>query len=219
MARVDLWDGRTHFDESTPNRSNVTGLFAAGRAAGTVLLWITFFLSLLLVYLLVSWMPTLAQQTGREAGAGTLAAAALNLGGILGSVCFGRLIDRFGPFSVVGLAYVLGSAIVVALGVGTQLSSAIYWFAALVGFFCIGAQLCVVAIASSFYPVALRGTGVGWSMGIGRIGAVAGPLVGGWMIGGPADHHMLFSVLALTSLAAGLMVLVMGRVSRGAATT
>jgi AAHS family 4-hydroxybenzoate transporter-like MFS transporter len=214
MARADLWDGRAHFDEPTPNRSNVTGLFAAGRAAGTVLLWITFFLSLLLVYLLVSWIPTLAQQTGREAGVGTLAAAALNLGGILGSVCLGRLIDRFGPFSVVGLAYLLGSAVVVAIGVGTQLSATIYWFAALVGFFCIGAQLCVVAIASGFYPVALRGTGVGWSMGIGRIGAIAGPLVGGWMIGGPADHHMLFSVLALTSLVAGSMVLVMGRVSR-----
>jgi MFS transporter, AAHS family, 4-hydroxybenzoate transporter len=217
MTRADLWDGRAHFDESTPNRSNVAGLFGAGRAAGTVLLWITFFLSLLLVYLLVSWIPTLAQQTGREAGVGTLAAAALNFGGILGSVCFGRLIDRFGPFSVVGLAYVLGSAIVVALGIGTELSATIYWFAALVGFFCIGAQLCVVAIASGFYPIALRGTGIGWSMGVGRIGAIAGPLVGGWMIGGPAGHQVLFTVLALTSLIAGSMVLVMGRVSRGPA--
>jgi AAHS family 4-hydroxybenzoate transporter-like MFS transporter len=215
MNRASSWDGKAHIEDSAPHRSNVAGLFAAGRGGGTILLWITFFLSLLLVYLLVSWIPTIAQQTGRGTGVGTLAAAALNLGGIVGSMCFGRLIDRFGSFVVVSLAYVSGALTVIAIGLGTDLAASIYWFAALAGFFCIGAQLCVVAIASGYYPIELRATGVGWSMGIGRVGAIAGPLVGGLLIRGTAEHDLLFVVLAVTSLVSGLTVLALGKVGHG----
>jgi MFS transporter, AAHS family, 4-hydroxybenzoate transporter len=98
----------------------------------------------------------------------------------------------------------------------TDLAASVYWFAALAGFFCIGAQLCVVAIASGFYPIELRATGVGWSMGIGRVGAVVGPLVGGLLIRGPTGHPLLFIVLAVASLISGLAILTLGRISSSA---
>ena len=214
MNRLEAWDGRAQLDAApVAARASVARLFAPGLGGGTLLLWATFFLSLLLVYLLVSWIPTIAQQTGRGVTAGMLAAAALNFGGIAGSVCFGRLIDRFGPFGVVGAAYVGGALVVLVLGLGTELAASIYWFAGSVGFFCVGAQLCVVAIASGHYPLQLRATGVGWAMGVGRIGAIAGPLIGGLLIATPG-RASLFAVLAALSFACGVTVFVMAATGR-----
>ncbi|HEY0801172.1 MAG TPA: hypothetical protein VGD54_10025, partial [Steroidobacteraceae bacterium] len=144
---------------------------------------------------------------------GALGAAALNFGGIVGSLCFGRLIDRLGPFGVISAAYLGGTAVVVIIGLGAGLNSNIYWFAALTGFFCIGAQLCAVAMASSFYATNMRATGVGWAMGAGRVGAIVGPLVGGQLLRDPAALQPLVVVLAATSLAAALSVFGMGRVA------
>jgi AAHS family 4-hydroxybenzoate transporter-like MFS transporter len=211
MNRSHQWDRRVDIAEpASPSLNNVAGLFTAGRALGTALLWQTFFLSLLMVYLLVSWIPTIAQQTGRDANVGMLAAAVLNITGIVGSLCFGRLSDRLGAFGVVGSAYVGGACLVLVVGLGTDLAGSIYWVAGLAGFFCIGAQLCVVAIASGHYPPELRATGVGWAMGVGRVGAIAGPLMGALLIRGSTSQHLLFIVLAATSLASGLAVFAMG---------
>jgi AAHS family 4-hydroxybenzoate transporter-like MFS transporter len=163
-----------------------------------------------LVYLLVSWIPTLAQQGGRGAVSGALAAAVLNLGGIVGSAGAARLSDRFGAYPVVSASYFTGAALVLAIGLGTRFAADIYWFAAAAGVFCIGAQLCVVTLASDFYPVELRATGVGWAVGVGRIGAITGPLVGSLLIGAQSTHFALFAALAAISAAAGAAILAMG---------
>jgi AAHS family 4-hydroxybenzoate transporter-like MFS transporter len=206
MRRADSWDHQLEVPERNVAQNRVAALFAAGFGGGTILLWTTLFLSLLIVYLLVNWIPTIAQQTGRGADAAAISAAMLNFGGIVGSVCLGRLIDRFGSFKIVCAAYIGGAACVLALGVGTNLTSSIYWLAAVAGFLCIGAQLSVVAIAAEFYPLELRATGVGWAMGIGRLGAITGPLIGGLLLGS-SDYKLLFVVLASASLVAGLTVL------------
>ena len=189
--------------------ARISALFAGRLAMRTALLWCTFFFSLLLVYLLVSWIPTLAQQTGRAGPVSTFSAALLNLGGMIGSICFSRIADRTGPFTVVSPAYAIGAAVVCGVGLATDLAASIYWFAALVGFFCIGAQLCVVAIASEMYPLELRATGVGWAMGIGRLGAISGPLVGGLLMHNDGGHRLLFILLAATSLGCALAVIAM----------
>jgi AAHS family 4-hydroxybenzoate transporter-like MFS transporter len=211
MNRAHLWDRLADIaGTAAPNLNKIAGLFAANRLVGTLLLWLTSLSSLLLVYLLVSWIPTIAQQTGRGANVGMLAAAVLNVTGIVGSVCFGRLSDRWGAFGVVSSAYVGGACLVLAVGLGTDLTESIYWVAGLAGFFCIGAQLCLVSIASGYYPLEMRATGVGWSMGVGRVGAIAGPLVGALLIHSSGSQHLLFIVLAVTSLVSGLAIFVMG---------
>jgi AAHS family 4-hydroxybenzoate transporter-like MFS transporter len=220
MQRRERWDGTAAVmsdpaADSGPHTSghestHVARLFESGRGAGTLLLCLTVFLSLLLVYLLVSWIPTLAQQTGRGPAAGALAAALLNLSGIAGGLCAARLSDRFGTYRAMSASYLAGAAVVLALGLGTELQTSIYWFAAMAGLFCVGAQLCVLALASAYYPTQLRATGVGWAVGVGRIGAIAGPLVGSLLIGAPSTHLSLFLVIAATSAGAGAAILSMG---------
>jgi AAHS family 4-hydroxybenzoate transporter-like MFS transporter len=160
----------------------------------------------------VSWIPTIAVQTGRGPSSGLVAAAVLNISGIVGSICFGRLSDRFGVFRVVSTAYIWGAAAVLTVGLTTELSQSIYWIAGLAGFFCIGAQLCLVAIASGFYVIELRATGVGSTMGVGRFGAIVGPLLGALLIRSASSQAPLFVVLALTAFLSGVAVLGIGRV-------
>ena len=209
------WDETIAHNAATPlPRNKITALFGDGLGVGTTLLWLTTFMSLLLVYLLVSWVPTIAVESGRGANAGLVAAAILNVSGILGSICFGRLSDRFGASRVVGAAYVCGAVTVLAVGLATKLSGSIYWVAGLAGFFCIGAQLCVVAIASGFYSLELRATGVGTAMGVGRAGAIVGPLVGALLIRSAGSQDLLFVVLAAAALVSGMAVLGIGRAAR-----
>lgn len=94
--------------EPAPSRSPVIGLFTEGRAAGTLLLWVTLFMSLLLTYLLINWIPLVARDTGIGASGAVLAVAALNLGSIAGQLVIGRLADRHSPTAVTGAAFALG---------------------------------------------------------------------------------------------------------------
>jgi MFS transporter, AAHS family, 4-hydroxybenzoate transporter len=210
--RSHLWNGSSHIDETAPSqKNNVAALFAAGRGGGTILLWLASFMSLLLTYLLVSWVPTIAQQTGVGPNVGMLAAAVLNVGGILGGLLIARWSDRFGEFRVVSSAYIGGGCLVLIVGLATPLNQTIYWIAGMAGFFCIGAQLCVLAIASGYYPLDLRATGVGSTMGVGRVGAIVGPLVGSLLIQSAGSHSLLFIVVAVTSLIAGGAIFGMGQ--------
>jgi MFS transporter, AAHS family, 4-hydroxybenzoate transporter len=211
LNRSHSWDGSSYVDEAVPpHKNSVAALFAAGRGGGTILLWVASSMSLLLAYLLVSWIPTIAQQTGRGPNVGMLAAAVLNVSGIVGGLFIGRLSDRFGALSVVSAAYVGGGCLVLIVGLATQLRESIYWIAGMAGFFCIGAQLCVLAIASAYYPLDLRATGVGSAVGIGRLGAITGPLVGSLLIRSANSHGLLFIVVAVTSFIAGVSIFGMG---------
>ena len=206
-AHVDILDDTAH-------KGRLTDLFAGGRAGGSLLLAVIFFLSLLLVFLLVSWIPAVAVEAGHSVRAGVLAAGLLNLTGIIGGLVIAAASDRLGSFRVVGTAYVLGAAGIGAVAVATEPGSAVFLFCALSGLFCIGAQLCAVSIASQFYPAELRGTGVGFAMGMGRLGAIAGPLIGAALIGDKGGASLVWLV-AILSAGAGVAVLLMGLLYRG----
>jgi AAHS family 4-hydroxybenzoate transporter-like MFS transporter len=199
--------------ETSPPRSSIAGLFAGGRAFGTLLLALVFFVSLLIVYLMVSWVPGIAVQAGHSVRFGVLSAGVLNLTGIAGSLTIGRLSDRRGAYRVVGSAYLLGALAIAVLALAAAPGTTILIFCILAGFFCIGSQMCAVSIASQFYPVDLRGTGVGWSMGMGRFGAIAGPLIGATLVGANGAEK-LFELVAALSAVAGIGILVMGLVVR-----
>ena len=198
------------FAASTRRRSAVRGLFAEGRAAGTLLLWVVLFLSLAMAYFLNSWMSIVARNSGFSLRSSILAIAALNLGGIIGSFVLGRLADRYRTSVVVGAAYLIGAACVAVIG-QLQGSSALLLVVALIGgFFALGAQLCVVPLCANFYPAAVRATGIGWSTGIGRIGGILGPSVGGLLISAGSGPSTLFAVAGGVTAAAGLSVFVFG---------
>jgi AAHS family 4-hydroxybenzoate transporter-like MFS transporter len=184
-------------------KASVFNLFTGGRAPATLFLWSIFFFSLLLVFLLVSWVPALAVKAGHSASSGAVAAALLNLGGIVGSVAFGRVADRRGSYGVVAAAYLVGAAGFLLIGIGDGARASIFVFSACAGLFCIGAQMCTVAIAAHLYPSSLRATGIGWAIGVGRIGAVAGPLIGGAVIGDQGVSLRLPLLLAAAAILSG----------------
>jgi AAHS family 4-hydroxybenzoate transporter-like MFS transporter len=186
-------------------------LFAKGMALGTTLLWITFFFSLMMSYFLLNWIPMLARQEGHSVEDAVIAVAMINLGAIIGCVTLGHLAGRFGQTLVIGTGYGLGAFAIMAIGyVGT--SSALFLvISILAGILTVGAQMCTVALCASFYDTRLRATGVGWTMGIGRIGAILGPVLGGVLIGAGVTAPVFFFIAGLTSLGAGATVFAMGR--------
>jgi AAHS family 4-hydroxybenzoate transporter-like MFS transporter len=199
--------------EPAATRSGVSSLFTEGRAAGTLLIWLVMFLSLLLAYLLVNWIPIVARQTGVGAASAILGVAALNLGGILGCVTLGRLADRSRrPTLVLAVAYALGGLAIAAIGRSGGSGGTLLLACFVAGLLSIGAQLCTVALIAGFYDTALRATGVGSSVGVGRIGGIVGPVLGGLLVGAGMGAPGLFLLTGLASLGAAATLFALGRV-------
>jgi AAHS family 4-hydroxybenzoate transporter-like MFS transporter len=205
------WNGEVGPIAKGP-RSSVRGLFADGLASRTLLLWATLFCSLLLSYFLLNWMPMLARRTGIGIQGAVLAAAALNLGGLLGCLSMGWLADRYDAANVVGLAFILGGVAVAGLGLNGGSSTLLVCVAFLAGFLSIGAQMCTVALCPMFYKTSLRATGVGWSMAAGRIGAIVGPVIGGVLLAAGLSAWALFLIVGGVSLLASVAMLVLGAI-------
>lgn len=195
--------------EGSVQVSPVKVLFTEGRAVATVLLWVVFFVNLLILYFLINWLPSVMTTAGVPLERAIIAVAVLNLGGVIGGFTLGRLVDRLGPFTVLALSYLVAAVFVALIGqavTSIPLSLATIFFA---GFFVIGAQFCANAVAAQFYPTSGRSAGVGWALGVGRVGSIVGPLIGGVMItaGLGIDKLLLFSGLPAIIAAACVMVL------------
>lgn len=212
MKWAAAWDGDLSAAPSQPGRSRVAALFAEGRAVGTLLLWTTLFLSLLLTYFLINWIPIIARQSGISMSSAVLAVAAVNLGAIVGCLVIGRLADRKGdPTAFISFAFALGALAIVLIGSSGQSSTWLLTTAFLTGVFSIGAQMCTVAFCASFYDTSLRATGVGWAIGVGRVGAIVGPVVGGLLVGAGMTPPRLFLIAGVMSAGAALAVFGVGQ--------
>lgn len=209
------WSGRWNGERAPAGgtlRSPVISLFTEGRAAPTLLLWTTLFLSLLLTYFLINWIPLIARESGLALSSAVLAVSALNLGAIAGCLTIGRLADRFGRLTrLLGLAFLLGSVAIGSLGVAPHSSAWLLAAAFLAGGLSLGAQMCTVVYCASFYETALRSTGVGWAIGIGRIGSIVGPALGGLLLAAGVAAGTLFVIIGAMSVGSGIAVLALGR--------
>ena len=182
-------------------------LFHDGRAAGTVLLWILNFMNLLNLYFLSNWLPTVLRDGGFSTSRAVLAGTLLQVGGIAGTLALGRLVDRMG-FRVLVASFAVAAAAILAIGRAhpeALLLAAI--FAA--GFGVIGGQPAVNSLAASYYPTALRSTGIGWGLGIGRFGSILGPVLGGYLIGRGWPPSALFMASAVPAVASTVIMLAM----------
>lgn len=222
LARVDperRWDPATERYEISESRvAGFSGrqLFTQGRAGTTLLLWTAYFCNLLVMYFLVNWLPALFKKAGLTMSAAIMTAAMLNLGGVLGGVGFGRLIDRMRPYTVLGTAYAFAAACILLMaGAGTNLAVLLpsVFFA---GIGVVGAQIGMNAVSAGVYPTALRSTGVGWALGIGRVGSIVGPTVGAALLAMGWETRAILSSAAGPALAAALAVYALGRHRTGA---
>jgi AAHS family 4-hydroxybenzoate transporter-like MFS transporter len=160
----------------------VARLFGDGRAAVTLLIWVLYFTNLLVLYFLNSWLPTIMSDSGIRLETSIRVTAMFQVGGCIGAIFLGRMLDYRRTFLIVGACFVWAAAwIVVTAEAGTSVPLLITAMLA-TGVGVIGGQNASHALSSEFYPTAIRATGVGWALGIGRIGSIVGPLIGGYLL-------------------------------------
>ena len=190
----------------------VVHLFREGRTAATLLLWVVFFMSLLDIYFLSNWLPTVLNDLGASVSSAAAIGSMLQVGGVVGTFALGSIIDRF-SFRALALVYF---AAVFAVGAIGQLGHSVVFvtmaiFAA--GFCIVGGQIAANALAAGFYPTSVRATGVGWALGIGRVGSIVGPLIGGALLTAKWSTASVFAAAALAALCAALAAFCLSRLA------
>ena len=174
-----------------------------GRAAGTVMIWIAFFCCLLMVYALGSWLPKLMAGAGYSLGSSLSFLLALNFGGMAGAIAGGWLGDRFSLPKVVLAFFAVGTVAIALLGFNSPMP-VLYLLITLAGATTIGTQILLYANTAQFYSLAMRSTGLGWASGVGRTGAIVGPLLGGSLLAAALPLKLNFLAFAVPGLVAAL---------------
>jgi AAHS family 4-hydroxybenzoate transporter-like MFS transporter len=190
----------------------IRALFRDGLALGTVLLWVCFFNSLLIVYLLSSWLPTLLHGTGASLSKASAVSAMFMLGGTVGAVLLGRMMDRFGSFLTLALSYLFGAGFVLLCGFSSgpgQLGLLVFAVFG-VGFCISGGQVGGNALSAWFYPTGNRSTGVSWANAAGRCGSIVGSMSGGWMLSMHMEMQTILALLAIPALISALSIALLG---------
>jgi AAHS family 4-hydroxybenzoate transporter-like MFS transporter len=190
----------------------VVQLFAAGRAVGTLLLWISFFIAFMMLVTNSAWAPTLLKREGIGIKEASFAMAMFNLGSVIATSFAGWLISRAGAAIILPVA-MIGSAVSVALvGYAAPSVRTVILLQGLFGAFMGGGSSGLIALAAIYYPTAIRSTGVGWAMGMGRIGSFTGPLAVGLLVALGLSRAGIFVAIAVPALLAAATTAVVGRV-------
>ncbi|WP_067930071.1 MFS transporter [Alicyclobacillus kakegawensis] len=184
----------------------VKHLFRRGYAVNTVLLWIVFFMNLMIIYFVSNWMPTLLEDAGLPLDKAIIGVVMLQGGGVVGGILIGSLGDRKGLRAVLAVAFLAGAVSLAVTGTMHTLPS-VMTMVFISGLLVVGTQFGINALAASIYLTSVRSTGVGWALGIGRIGSIVGPLIGGSLIAAHASLQTIFLVAAVPALIAGLATL------------
>jgi AAHS family 4-hydroxybenzoate transporter-like MFS transporter len=192
-------------EEESHGRFPVVQLFTAGRHWVTVLLWVMFFANLLDLYFVNSWMPTIMKDVGIPEGRAILITSLFQVGGTVGAIVIGKLFDRNLSFRALALGYLTAALFVFLIG---ESGTSTVWLILTVfmsGFGVIGAQNGANALAAEVYPTAARSTGVGWALGIGRIGSILGPNLGALLVG-TTPRLFLYAAVPLMLAATAALV-------------
>jgi AAHS family 4-hydroxybenzoate transporter-like MFS transporter len=190
----------------------VVHLFREGRGSVTILLWIVNFMNLLNLYFLASWLPTVVRDAGHSASIAVLAGTVLQVGGTIGTVGLAWLIGRVGFMPVLSTSFGLACVTIAAIGQPGVSIAMLFVLVFIAGWCVVGGQPGINALAGTFYPTSLRSTGVGWGLGIGRAGAIVGPVVGGEFMRRHWPTRDLFLAASLPALVSTIAMLALQRV-------
>jgi len=190
-----------------PTGAPMLDLFKQGRTLGTLMIWLSFFCCLLMVYALGSWLPKLMASAGYSLGSSLSFLLMLNFGGVVGAIAGGWLGDRYSLPKVVASYFSVGTIAIALLGFNSPMP-VLYLLIGIAGATTIGTQILLYANTAQFYPLAIRSTGLGWASGIGRTGAIVGPLLGGTLMAAALPLNMNFLVFAVPGLVAALAIVV-----------
>jgi len=175
-------------------------LFGPARTGTTLLLALVVALDLFMVYLMLNWLPTLMHSAGFSSEYALMASVIVNTGGGVGAVTWGVLLDRFGGFQVMRGAGLAACAALTVLGLGHREPALALSALFLAGACTMGAAPGLYAVIASVYPTAIRSTGAGLVLGVGRIGSVLGPAAGGLLLSLHWPVPAIFAAMALPGL-------------------
>lgn len=185
-------------------------LFREGRSLSTLMFWVAFFMCLLMVYALNSWLPKLMANAGYGLGSSLMFLMVLNFGAIFGAVGGGWAADRLHLKRVVAAFFAIAAVSISLLGFKSS-TAALYVLVAIAGATTIGTQILCYAYVAQFYPITIRSTGIGWASGIGRSGAILGPILGGALLGMNLPLHYNFLAFAIPGVLAAVAVCLISR--------
>jgi AAHS family 4-hydroxybenzoate transporter-like MFS transporter len=219
LKKVDMWlrrvapgavpSGAVQYVVAERKREGVPvfHLFRDGRAMGTVLLWIVNFMNLLNLYFLSSWLPTVVRNAGRSTSTAVLVGTAVQVGGTIAALGLGWFIARFGFVPVLATCFAIAGANIAMIGYPGLSLALLFAVVFLAGMGIVGGQAAVNALAATYYPTSLRSTGIGWSLGIGRIGAIVGPVLAGELMALHWSNQQLFIAAAVPALISAVVML------------
>ncbi|MFW2080616.1 MFS transporter [Acinetobacter guillouiae] len=177
-------------------------LFKENRAFFTYTIWIISILNMISLYFLANWLPMLAKESGLNLNQALLIGSILQLGGAFGSILMGLKIDKVGFYKVLIPVFITGVLSVAVIGYSISNPLLLYVVVFIAGFAIVGGQPAINAFSASYYPISLRTTGVGWSIGIARLGSVIGPLFGGYL-----SKHMDITHLFIAAAVPSMLVI------------
>ena len=161
----------------------VKHLFMEGRAVPTVLLWVPFFMVFMILVTVTFWTPAVLNSVGFSLSAAALIIGLNNLGSVIASATSGWAVHRVGAFRILIPGFILGGLSLAWFGQATTSVAMLSIASFLAGFFVGGTGTGLIAIAAGMYPTSIRSTGIGWAMGMGRVGQVFGPILAGVIVG------------------------------------
>jgi AAHS family 4-hydroxybenzoate transporter-like MFS transporter len=185
------------------NGLGMKAIFRGPLAWITPLLWVCFASALMANFCINSWLPLIFQGSGLSAKQSGIATSLYHTGGTIGGLLVSLVLGRFG-FTVIALLFLSATLAIAAIGLPGLSYIAMVSAVALSGFCTLGAQFGNNAASGLLYPTAFRSSGVGWALGIGRLGSIGGPLIGGLLIGLKVPPRQFF-VFAAVPMVAGLI--------------
>jgi AAHS family 4-hydroxybenzoate transporter-like MFS transporter len=217
ICRTRFAAGTTFFAPEPPlvTKRPIGVLFSQGYTLMTISLWVTYFMGLLVIYLLTGWLPTLIKDAGLPISTAANVTAMFQIGGTVGAILVGWAMDRAKPTRVIGVAYAAGALCILCVGAGGAMSGMLALLVAAAGFCMSGAQTGLNAFAPTCYPTVARATGVSWMLGMGRFGSIVGSMVGGLLLTMGWGFSAIISLLAVPAVLAGLAVLTARRATDG----
>jgi len=176
--------------------ASVPAQFAEGRFAAVLCLWLGAFSVISSSFFLLNWMPSVLAASGFSPQRAAFGGVLLNLGGVVGALAISIAVRRAGPYWPVVVALAGGGILVWLLGQRVGADTGLLPLVFLAGMGVFGAQLAMPAIAAGMFPLAVRGAGVGWAMGVGRIASIVAPVIGGVLIAAQIPWPTLFLIVA-----------------------
>jgi AAHS family 4-hydroxybenzoate transporter-like MFS transporter len=200
------WTPSSGGPDHTPGHVPVVALFQGGLATPTVLIWVLYFMNLMVLYTLSSWLPSIITGAGMPMSTANAATSFYQLGGVVGGVLFAFCCDRFGSRLILPAIFLGTSVFCFLIGAAGQNAGMVVGAAATAGLFVIGGQAAANAFVGNYYPSHVRASGIGWALGIGRLGTILGTYVIGALLEVGATPHTLFELCAIPGLFAAAAI-------------